>query len=164
MIILLITFLADLWKNTRFPVQILIGVIIIYLFLMYSDTSMKIIPQLQSTGQGYANLSWKNSPVIQGVKDFPKAPIFTNQITGIYIWTGRSSWPVPWRVNQNERVARADYQEQLDFMRDRLRAGAILVLYHPEKLSEELYSIKDLTQGLTLAESFPDGEIYKYSP
>jgi hypothetical protein len=163
-IILLITFLADLWKNSRFPVQIFIGVFIIYLFLMNSNASMKIIPELQSSGQGYASLSWKNSPVIQAVKDFPNSPVITNQITGIYIWAGRSSWPVPWRINQDEKVVRADYQEQLDLMRERIRAGAILVLHHPELLPQGTYSVSDLTQGLTLAGSFSDGAIYKYSP
>ena len=163
-IILLITFLADLWKNSRLPVQILIGTFIIYLFFMNSNVSMKIIPELQSAGQGYASYSWKYSPVIQAVKDFPNAPIITNQITGIYIWTCRSSWPVPWRINQDENVVRADYQEQLDLMRERIRAGAILVLHHPEMLPEETYSISDLTQGLTLADSLSDGAIYIDSP
>ena len=164
MIILLITFLADLWKNSRLPVQILIGTFIIYLFFMNSNVSMKIIPELQSAGQGYASYSWKYSTVIQAVKDFPNAPIITNQITGIYICTGRSSWPVPWRINQDENVVRADYQEQLDLMRERIRVGAILVLHHPEMLPEETYSISDLTQGLTLADSLSDGAIYIDSP
>jgi uncharacterized membrane protein YsdA (DUF1294 family) len=163
-IILLVTSLADFWKFSGIPGQVIIAAFSIYLLLMYSQASMKIIPELQSAGQGYSNQSWRSSEVIQAVKNYPDSAIITNQITGIYIWAGRNSWFAPWKVNLDEHETRADYQEQLDLMRERLRAGAILVLYRPENLPDEQWSISDLTQGLTLIENFPDGMIYKHIP
>jgi hypothetical protein len=163
-IILITIFLADLWINSRFPVRILISLVIVYIFVFTSSRAMKTIPEIQSAGQGYANLSWRNSPLIHAVKNYPNAPIITNQITGIYIWAGRSSWPIPWRVNQDETAVRSDYPEQLALMRDRLSEGAILVLHRPERLPKEQYMISDLIQGLTQVENFYDGSIYKYNP
>ncbi|MEW6566806.1 MAG: hypothetical protein AB1449_01285 [Chloroflexota bacterium] len=118
---------------------------------------------LAKDGQGYASRSWHQSTLVAAIRALPDGiPIYSNELDGIYLLTGRPAFMVPIRWDPMRAAPRADFEVQLALMRQRLFGeGGVLVLF-PSLARQESFlpSEAELTAGLAVALTSAEGVIY----
>lgn len=120
----------------------------------------------EARSRGYASASWKNSPLIDYVRQLPpNTTLFTNGPDAIYILTGRigRNVPVAWRPisdTPNRALPRdvAQLRQALAVDKD-----AKVIYFDQLKRDGMLIAEADLVfrLGLERIETFPDGRVYR---
>jgi hypothetical protein len=152
LILLLITIgLAVLWQQKSFSLRLSVMLICLW-FAYFSFTRVDgAIIDLRSGGQGYASLSWQNSPTAAFIHQQDTSLIFTNDVTAIYFLAGKDSVGIP-----NASASQADLAQLWDEMGT---PNSFLVIFGT--LTGEFAPLDQLTHGLTLVDSFVDGKVYQ---
>jgi 4-amino-4-deoxy-L-arabinose transferase-like glycosyltransferase len=109
------------------------------------------IIDLRSDGQGYSSLQWQNSPTANFIQQQDTSLIFTNDVTAIYFLSGKDSVGIP-----NASATETDFTQMRDILS---LPNSYLVIFGT--LTGEFAPLDQLTQGLTLVDSFTDGKVYQ---
>jgi hypothetical protein len=166
---LLIVTLAALakWSERRPFYQKILVIAFLVLFTGFWVREGKYtVNLLGQDGQGYASLTWKNSPTIEYIRNLPPEKIiYTNKNTGVFLQTGRNSYRLLSRTDPVTLKPRDNYEDQLAEMhRNILAQKAVLIFFGPDEQTEpdDRAWLEDLRSGLTLFEKFSDSEIYDH--
>jgi len=147
-------FLSDLWGAGRSRLlhryaRLISSAAVVAIALLfvgfYSVRAATLVPRLHSTGLGLARKVWHSSETLSAVRALPAVPLFSNSPAGIYLWAGRTAYPIYNLTLMNERM-------QAD--------GAMLALFN--SISTDLYDVtrEELTESLVPVATFDDGVIY----
>jgi hypothetical protein len=164
---LLIVILGALakWSERRPLYQ---KVLVITLLLMFTwfwaREGRYTVELLGKDGQGYASLTWKNSPTIEYIRNLPPEKIiYTNKNTGVFLQTGRNSYRLLSRTDPVTLKPRDNYEDQLaEIHQNILSQKAVLIFFGPDEQTEpeDRAWLEDLRSGLTMFEKFSDSEVY----
>jgi 4-amino-4-deoxy-L-arabinose transferase-like glycosyltransferase len=150
-LVLIVIGCAFLWERKTILARL--GVVLICLWLIYfSFTRVDgAIMDLRADGQGYASLKWQNSPTAGFMRQQDTSVIYTNDVTAIYFLSGKASVGIP-----NAHATQADITKMQEYLHT---PNSYLVIFG--NLTGEFASLDQLTRGLSLIESFPDGRVYQ---
>ena len=142
---------ALLWQHKTILARLAV-VLICFWMAYFSFTRVDgVIIDLRSDGQGYASMQWQNSPTAGFIHQQDTSLIFTNDVTAIYFLAGKDSVGIP-----NASATEADFTQ----MRDNLsKPNSYLVIFGT--LTGEFPPLDQLVHGLTLVDSFVDGQVYQ---
>jgi len=155
-------------------IQVGIGCVVIILIGWYGIRCVKIVQTNQEVGMGYQEVIWKQSEILQAVKNLPEsALIVTNEELLILFWLDRPSYPFAETyfkdpVNKFYRYGDGDLTTD-SAQRCFREEGAYFVLFNTiENEFRSMYGDKAeerlavLTDGLIKIYSGSDGAIYLY--
>lgn len=149
LVILIVSLLSDFWSSQKRWLQVIaVGIAIAFLGF-YGLRAAGLAPRLHNIGLGLARKGWHNSDTLQAVRALPPVPLYTNSPAAIYLWTGRSAYP----IDDTQQMRQSMQQD-----------GAVLVLFNSISLDLFNTSLEALTQGLTPTQTFQDGTLYSLSP
>jgi hypothetical protein len=142
--------------------SIIICIAIIGIYLSQNTTR---ISKFNRTGLGYASRFWKQSQIIQKVKDLPsEIEIYSNGPDAIYILTGKPAYFIPSKVDPGTRLVNKNYLSELSRMREQLKhkKGVIVYFYVGRRrwYLPSIYELKSILQ-LKLLIHGTDGAIYE---
>ena len=142
---------AFLWQRKTILTRLAV-VLMCFWMAYFSFTRVDgAIIDMRSDSQGYASLQWQNSPTAGFIHQQDTSLIFTNDVTAIYFLAGKDSVGIP-----NASATKADFSR----MRDNLsQPNSYLVIFG--KLTGEFPPLDQLIHGLTLVDSFADGQVYQ---
>ncbi len=88
--------------------------------------------------------------VIEVVQKFnPETPIYCNEIYRLYFLTGRYAYQIPIFYDSFKQEERQDFEIELAKFRDRMRAGAVLILFESYDRQQPRFPPREtLTQSL----------------
>ncbi len=163
----LIVILAALakWSERRLLYQKILVVVFLVLFTWFwAREGRYSVDFLGQDGQGYASLTWKNSPTIEYIRNLPPEKIiYTNKNTGVFLQTGRNSYRLLSRTDPVTLKPRDNYEDQLaEIRKNILSQKAVLIFFGPDEQTEpeDRAWLEDLRSGLTMFEKFSDSEVY----
>ncbi len=164
-LILLVALVASLgWQVVDRRGRALIGVLLLLLVVQQANAGRAMLQSLQHAPQGYAAFHYRNSPTLAYIRELPDVPIYSNDLPWLYFWTGKVATYIPSRFDPASltEAPEQEYQVLLETMRRRLAAGkgVLVVLGTSPATRLPAWQLADLTAGLTLVESFPDGLVY----
>jgi 4-amino-4-deoxy-L-arabinose transferase-like glycosyltransferase len=150
-ILLIVIGSALLWQHKTILTRLFVVLMCLWLaYFSFTRVDGAII-DLRSDGQGYASLKWQNSPTAGFIRQQDTSVIFTNDVTAIYFLSGKDSVGIP-----NASATETDFSK----MQENLHSpNSYLVIFGT--LTGEFAPLDQLTQGLTLVDSFADGTIYQ---
>jgi hypothetical protein len=158
--------LSQWWEVVSRQVRVFIVLISAAILIAQAHQAYQTYERLRAEPQGYAGSFYRNSETLDYVRRLPGVPIFTNDLPAVYFWAQRIGVFIPNTFNPSskETVDPADFQEQLDSMREILRDNhGYLIIFGPNPRQRLPASqFKELTDGLTLIEEFNDGLIYRF--
>jgi hypothetical protein len=130
----------------RLAVPALVGAIII----SYGARSAFVLRALQAGQRGFTNPGWVSMGTLDAIRDLPSdILIYTNNLEALEFFYGRGGTIIPFSVDAVTRLPVAPYESWLGQMRERLRAGAaVLILFGRRADDVELPSA--LIQGTEL--------------
>lgn len=131
-----------------------------------------ILMQLHQQGAGYTGTHWKNSGVIELVKDLPEdIDLISNDSSAILLLTGRSTYDIPELINRTRLTTYTRFGADLDDpVQEVFRSEeAVLVLFEtiiwqldPIYFEDASARLEAFTDGLNLIEETHDGALYSY--
>jgi hypothetical protein len=137
-----------------------IGLCLLLLAGKAYDTLRQFSPRLDQPG-GYASAAWKKSPTIAALIRRAPELVYTDDIAAVYLLANPNVLLVPLAAESATGEPRADYRQNLDTMRRRIRDGeAVLALFDVEPWPTEFAPLDELTSGLAAVEVLEDGVIY----
>jgi hypothetical protein len=142
---------------------LIVGLLVLVAFFWFRD-GRSTVSVLQQDGQGFASLSWQNSPTIEYIRTLPPdKKIYTNKNTGVFLLTGRNAYRILSRMDPVTLKPRENYAEQLALIhRDVSEGIAVLIFFGADQQTEpeDRAWLEDLRSGLTIYEDFEDSEVY----
>lgn len=148
-IILIAAWLSDLWSAPRRWLKAAVLLAAAGFALFYAARAVDLAPRLHNVGLGLARKGWHSSETLEAVRALPAVPLYSNSPAAIYLWTGRSAYPIDDAAQMRQRMA---------------AEGAVLVFFNSISLDLFDTSLEALTAGLTQVESFQDGALYHRAP
>ncbi len=149
LLILLAAFLSDVWAARRRWIKAAALLAAAAFLLFYTARAADLAPRLHAVGLGLARKGWHSSETLQAVRALPLVPLYSNSPAAVYLWTGRSAYPIDDAVGMRQRMA---------------AEGAVLALFNSISLDLFDTSLEALTSGLTQVGSFQDGALYRFAP
>ena len=134
----------------------------------YAHASVVWIQRSHDEGLGYAARVWQESDILHKVAALPVGVlIYSNGAEPLTLVTGRPAADVPYKENPNLARPTPHYEATLDTIRERLRAGAVLVYLNraawPGCPCASEAELKDRLH-LQLRAAGTDGSIYEAAP
>lgn len=164
LVILLSVLCAWLWNKQRRVLRILVGVGVAVFLIFLAEDTIDFLKEYHRDGQGFASLTWRDSETILEVERLPEATLYSNRITATYILTGRPAYILPTATNPATGLARPEYQEDLNAIRQTILDGRgyLVVFGYEELLSdpEQKQMLEELTAGLPVEKQTADGIIF----
>lgn len=155
--LLLISKVRGRWSKIVF-LALLLG------FMMFTAVrGGRLALNLHANGQGFASREWRDSEVVKWVETLPEGlPIYTNEMDGLYLLTGRAAYQIPIKWDPVRATPRTDYEEQMMAMRARIWSErGVLVLFHTLARQQVIFpSEEELTKGLDPILRSNDGVIF----
>ena len=143
-LMILVYFIHKLFEQGKISGQIISIVLSVFLLGTYLVSQVDTVKTLQETPTGFASWRWRESSVIQAIRDLPEdVDIYTNQPPAVYFWTGRA----PYRMGSSSAV------------REKLEEGNAVLAYFFPPFVEESY-LEQLTEGLTPIHKSGLGDLY----
>jgi 4-amino-4-deoxy-L-arabinose transferase-like glycosyltransferase len=149
LIILIVALMADLWQSKRTVLRLAVLAASVIFLGFYLYRTITLVPGLHDVGLGLARKGWHRSQTIQAIRELPQVPIYSNSPAAIYMWTGRTSYPID------------DQQQMRNSM---ITDGAVLVVFNSISLDLYRTSFDELTLGLVPVRSYRDGTIFQIQP
>lgn len=151
-------------KQRRRFFQVLSILLCITFAGFYVRRSAILAINYHQNGRGYASKVWKESEIIQKVRDLPFGiRIYSNGAEAIYILTGKPAYRIPSKVNTRTNMRNNEYLSQLALMGKQLHNhSAVLVYFNTITWRWYLPSERELKEALPLRllGSGTDGSIY----
>jgi hypothetical protein len=141
--------MADLWQSKRTVLRLAVLAASVIFLGFYLYRTITLVPGLHDVGLGLARKGWHRSQTIQAIRELPQVPIYSNSPAAIYMWTGRTSYPID------------DQQQMRNSM---ITDGAVLVVFNSISLDLYRTSFDELTLGLVPVRSYRDGTIFQIQP
>jgi hypothetical protein len=169
-IILFSSGLAWVWKalaNRAVIFRLLLG-FFCFLFLLFSaKDGLAAVRQLSTQGQGFAHQGFRQSQIIQAVRNLPEIILYSNKPTAIYLLTGRNAYIIPTPTDSATGLDRSNYAADRDLIQQRVKQGqALLILFglRNSQDADEAALFEDLSAGLPVLADYGDGVIFGLAP
>lgn len=122
--------------------------------------------ETQENGQGYTSKDWRQSEVIQAIKDLPlETSIYTNGPQPVYLLTGRPAYRLPIKANPSTGLPNEKFQAQLSAVGKTMAEQDAVLVYFNTIIwwSGYLPSEEEFRKALPLEliKRGKDGAIYK---
>ncbi len=132
---------------------------------MYLGRSISWVHTIRPTGLGYTSRAWQGSTVVGYINSLPQdIVIFSNVPDAVYYLTGRTTLPLPRRINPYTEQVNDRYQIELAAVQQQFqREPAILVYFHVPDNRWALPSEQELRERLSLRRLFKavEGAVYQ---
>jgi len=148
-----------------YRVPAMIFTISLILFLAFEGLrANNLIRGYAADPPGFASQVWQSSPTLAYIRHFYEEPIYTNEVEGVYLLTGRTAYFIPTPYNPAADVTRQDYQDWLFSMRESLEEedGRLVLFLQTEEKAASIENMEDLITGLVVEAEFSDGMIYRF--
>jgi hypothetical protein len=155
-LILLASALARVWQisNQRYKtLRWLIALFCIAFVLVSIKDGLDKVNQLRVHGQGFSYQVWSESEAVKAIREMPPITIYSDKPTGIFFWTGKSSYVVPTPLDAVTTKPRPNYTSDLERMKSLIQEGkAILVLFELQHSLDpnDAVHFDELTSSLSL--------------
>jgi hypothetical protein len=161
---LLVWLAAWFWKRPKWVGRLVSVLLMLALLASYVEDSMDTIPQLHTSGQGYASGRWRNSETIAAVKKLPDdILIYSNKITALEILADRPGYLIPWPYEAEGEPDPIYYRGIGIYRQNVLEKKAVVAIFEYESLIlEGDRRISDMTQRLNFYRNYSDGAIFGY--
>lgn len=157
---------ADLFRAHR-PRRLLRPALVVLgaaLLLAWTARAARWVSARSRDGAWYSSREWRETTVLERSRDLAdNVPVWSNVPEAVWLITGRPASPLPEVINHHTGRANPAYLAEIDSLRARLRAGAVLVYVRREEDRRwYLPSEKELIArlGLQALAILPDGNIY----
>lgn len=150
-LLLLVAFLAWLWRRRRWVVNALVILLVVGLSLSFAEDTLDTVRQWRQQGQGFAHESWRTSQTIELLKQLPKVNIFTNRPQAVNLLAQRGAYILLSPVNAATQLPREGYQEEQARIRQMVMEGkAVIVIFGFHDLIQDAENswMLELTAGL----------------
>jgi hypothetical protein len=138
------------------------------LFLLFSfKDGLAAARQLSAQGQGFAHQGWRESPIIQAIREMPDIMLYSNKPTAIYLLTGRNAYIIPTPTDSVTGLSRDTYAADRELLQQRVKQGqALLVLFglKDSQVPDEVTLFNDLSAGLPVLADFGNAVIFGIPP
>jgi len=123
--------------------------------------SYRTMESLSSQGSGYSSLHWRASGLAAALRRLPAQVVYTDDEGAVFFLADRFPYSLPSKWN-DEGSERPQYPRELARMRERLRAGGLLVLFYPFQRLPQYPPYEELTSGLSEIHTSEGGGIYAW--
>ena len=134
------------------------------LLLVSACGQISNVRSMRDDGLGYASASWKNSPTIHALDQYPPDVIvYSNGWDVVYLYTSRHTELLPNKPDENTDSSRASYEAKIQRLDDELKARRAVVVYlRHSRRGATFLSEDELTKQLSVrrAARYDDGAIY----
>ncbi len=90
-LVLLVYFLNNLFEQGKIVSRISSKILAASLLVIFISSQVSLIATLQETPTGFASWRWRESTVMESIRDLPENTIvYTNQAPAVYFWTDRA--------------------------------------------------------------------------
>jgi hypothetical protein len=160
--IMLLTAVYRLFVSKRYLWKIaVVLLLVISLGTSIQDGIAQVKSLKNSSGLGYDNVGFRQSPTIQYIQKLPPIIIYSNRAYGIYIATDRLAYMVVGPVNSETWQPNDPESEEIIRMREAVKAEeAILVYFKYDGYQMDPWFIA-VTRGISPIEEFSDAIIFK---
>jgi len=140
------------------------GLAALFLVISFAGDSLDIVKQLRQEGQGFASSEWRESELINEVKNLPKMTVYTNKATALYLLADRPSYVLPSPINPATNAPRENYAQDVEEIRQNVMKGkAVMVIFDYALLldsQDDRQWMLDLTEGVPIYREAEDGNIF----
>jgi hypothetical protein len=140
----------------------LVAVLGCALAVSYVPQSAEAWAEARREGRRLTSLTWVRSEAMEMLRKMGReAVIYTNEPQPVQLHTGIAAFRAPEQWDSIRDQVPESYEEWLSSMRrDLQRENSALVIFHPAELRRETAPLDVLTQGLELAATTQDADIY----
>ena len=132
--LVLVAGLAWVWRRKRLALQVVVGLLVLFLVRNKLVYEYWTIRELSADGLGYASRAWQSSATIQEITALDPALIYTNDIAAVYLLAGRPSYVVPWALPDYDPDLAAEAEAKLHSQL--VERGGAVVLFGEGQLPE----------------------------
>ncbi len=144
--------------------KVIAGLAALFLIISFAGDSLDIMKQLRQEGQGFASTDWRESELINEVKNLPKITVYTNKATALYLLADRPSYVLPSPINPATNAPRENYAQDVEEIRQNVLSGnAVMVIFDYALLldsQDDRQWMIDLTEGVPIYREAEDGNIF----
>ena len=163
-LIVLLAYITRWTENRNLFLKVALVLVLLVIAWFWAREGRQMVDILRQDGQGFASLSWRNSPTIEYIRALPQDKIiYTNKSTGVFLLTERNAYAILSRTDPVTQKPRLDYEEELEKLhRDVLEGRVVLIFFGADQQTEpeDLAWLEDLRSGLTIFKKFSDSEVY----
>lgn len=154
LLLMLIVFFKWMWQRANTSGKSIIVSLAIFILAISGVAQYRAVLSLQETAQGFASWRWRESIVMESIRNLPEdAIIYTNQPPAVYFWTDRPVNGISWKA------------ENISQMRESILRGDALLAFFPQDVStESSQEIRALTEGFGVIEKSDLGSLYGIQP
>ncbi len=167
-IIILLVIGSEFWEKSvrKASVRLPALMALVVCLTLFPIRGLMLVINSHVFGWGYANISWRDSALMQRVNDIPlDQPVITNELDGVYILTGRLALPVPEKIDPTTLMANPRYLANLESLQEVLQKEQGWVAWFDET-TWYIPSRAEIEQAwpLSLVVDTGDGWLYRAAP